>query len=362
MRIVHVAPSAAPAELERIGAAAMAAAGHRVEVLVEDADPTAPRVQQQDDVTIRRFPTRGHRREPAMAELREHVRLATPDADVVHAHGLRTVPAVATAPPQRLVVTPRSGDLAPSRVAMLVRLLQPRRPGDTLVRAARVVAGSAGELDVLVDDVGVHADRIALVPEPIDAGAVRHVLPFRSDRPIAVVAGRLDRLRRVDRVVAALAVLPEYELVVVGRGSARRGLRRFAEELQVAGRVRFLETDGALERRRWLRTADVAVSVAERETTIVPLLEALALGTPVVASGTLAHVELTGYARPEMLRLVSPRSSPLAIADAIEALAASERRPTPPEELPSRTAAIELVLEVYAAVAADARSVTGARG
>jgi glycosyltransferase involved in cell wall biosynthesis len=280
----------------------------------------------------------------------------TAPADVVHAHGLQTIPAVVAAPPDRLVVTPRAGDIAPSRVTMLVRLLQPRRPGQTLVDAARVIAGSAGEIDVLAADVGVHEDRIALVPESIPTDAMRDVLPFRSDHPVAVVAGRVDRFSRVDRVVTALSVLPAFELVIVGRDAARRGLRRFADDLDLADRVRFVDTNAALERRRWLRTADVAVSVAERGTTIVPLLEALALGTPVVASGTPAHCELPEYARPDMLRLVSPRSSPLAIADAIEALAGSERRPTPAADLPTAETALALVLEVYKEVAAGACS------
>jgi glycosyltransferase involved in cell wall biosynthesis len=69
--------------------------------------------------------------------------------------------------------------------------------------------------------------------------------------------------------------------VIVGDGDARRALERLAAELGVAERVRF--TGYATDVRSAIAECDVALSSARDEGLGIALLEAMAMGRPVVA-------------------------------------------------------------------------------
>ena len=113
------------------------------------------------------------------------------------------------------------------------------------------------------------------------------------DRPWSwrlLQVGRLDPRKGLDHSVQALAMLPgEARLDVVGRGDSRYGvrLRALAEELGVADRVRLEGARPRAELASVYAAADVALFpvVWQEPFGIVPL-EAMACGTPVVATGT----------------------------------------------------------------------------
>jgi glycogen synthase len=101
-------------------------------------------------------------------------------------------------------------------------------------------------------------------------------------------AGRLDSRKGVDTVIRALALLPDASLVIAGRGDEEYAaeLRQLAASIDVSSRVTFT----VLSREELVRAyadADVVVfpSRWEEPFGLVPL-EAMACGTPVVATGT----------------------------------------------------------------------------
>ena len=111
-------------------------------------------------------------------------------------------------------------------------------------------------------------------------------LPGRAHR-VAYV-GRLERYKKIDVLLRATARLvdrfPDIEVVVIGRGTDRARLERVAEEVGVAERTRFVGFVDDSERDRWLGSSRVCVCPSAKEGWGLTVIEANALGTPVVAT------------------------------------------------------------------------------
>lgn len=123
----------------------------------------------------------------------------------------------------------------------------------------------------------------------------RHAIA--ADRPVLVHVGRIGHeknllflLQAFERVVSAL---PSSLLVVAGEGPARAELQRAAAALGLDGHLLWL---GYLDRERELadcyRGGDAFVFTSKTETQGLVLLEALALGVPVVALAEMGTKDL----------------------------------------------------------------------
>lgn len=97
-------------------------------------------------------------------------------------------------------------------------------------------------------------------------------------------AGRLTEAKGLDVLLDAVSRLPGTHVLVAGDGGERTPLEERAARLGIADRVRFL---GGLDRDsvlRMLRAVDVAVLTSRWENFPHSVVEALAVGTPVIAS------------------------------------------------------------------------------
>jgi glycosyltransferase involved in cell wall biosynthesis len=202
------------------------------------------------------------------------------------------------------------------------RLLRVTRNA-ALRRATRVVVPSAYLRD-LARRWGVPTERLTVVPNP---APTLPALPGRDDARATLglagftlaVAGRLTRQKALgDALTAVAAVDDGVELVVAGDGPERNALERRAAELGLAGRVRFL---GPLSRDDVLtlfRAADASLLTSAWENLPHSLLEALAVGTPVVATAVGGVPEVV---RDGENGLLVPAGDVDAIAEAIRRLA-----------------------------------------
>jgi phosphatidylinositol alpha-mannosyltransferase len=174
--------------------------------------------------------------------------------------------------------------------------------------------------------------RYEIVPNAIDADRFRVPQDAPSaladDRPHVLYVGRLEPRKGVDHLVRAVARvrrrIPTVQLTVAGEGSARDGLQRLSDDVrapvQFVGRV----SDAALP--AYMQAARVVCAPAVGgESFGIVLLEAMAAGTPVIASRIEGYEALAGPSA--AATLVAPGSVD-AIADAIESLfeSAYERR------------------------------------
>jgi D-inositol-3-phosphate glycosyltransferase len=186
-------------------------------------------------------------------------------------------------------------------------------------QADRIIAAGSDEKELLVRLYGASAERISVVPcgvnldlfQPVDQRKARRELSLRDDDRILLFVGRIEPLKGIDILLGAAAELAmEHDcsvLVIGGDSSAQQGeiayLRNLAARLGIAERVSFL---GSVDHERlplYYSAADVCVVPSFYESFGLVALEAMACGTPVVASrvgglaGTVRDGE-TGYLIP----------------------------------------------------------------
>jgi len=134
---------------------------------------------------------------------------------------------------------------------------------------------------------GVRPRWLELVHNGIRQPALSPPPPSRRACRIAYL-GRLEPYKRVDVLLRAAARLvprhPALELVVIGRGQERERLERLAAELGLAERTRFAGFVSDDERDALLGASRVCVCPSAKEGWGITVIEANALGVPVVAS------------------------------------------------------------------------------
>ncbi len=205
-----------------------------------------------------------------------------------------------------------------------VRLLRATRTA-ALRRARRVVVPSAYLRDIALG-WGLRADRLAVVPNPAPA---LPSLPSRDEARAALglrgftlaVAGRLTRQKALGDALEAVARVPDVELAVAGDGPERGPLERRAGELGLTERVRFLGACPREEVLRVFRAADAALLTSAWENLPHSLLEALAVGTPAIATAVGGVPEVV---RDGENGLLVPAGDVDALAAAIRRLATDE--------------------------------------
>lgn len=123
-------------------------------------------------------------------------------------------------------------------------------------------------------------------PESRQSFRNRHGIP--EDVCAILFSGRLEEIKRVDRIIGAMRHLGggevRFRLFIVGNGSLRPDLERQALREGVIDAVTFLGAIPHHQMPAYYNMADLLVLPSEMEGTPMVLLEALACGTPVVAT------------------------------------------------------------------------------
>ena len=163
-----------------------------------------------------------------------------------------------------------------------------------------VVAGSSDEESDLAR-LGVPRRSIKVVPCGVDTDEFSPEGPVanRTARPRLVTIADLHEHDALAMLLQALSKVPEAELVVAGgppRGEllddiAYRRLAKVAESLDVTGRVLFAGEVGRRALPPLLRSADLLVNVSEYDPTGTVSVQAMACGTPVIASAVGGQVD-----------------------------------------------------------------------
>jgi glycosyltransferase involved in cell wall biosynthesis len=168
-----------------------------------------------------------------------------------------------------------------------------------LVAARKIVCGSMATRDALLASGVVPAERVAVVPYGVhptctprpdpraDEVAAKQLGPLDPARPEILHVGSTIQRKRIDVLLDVFAALcvehPTLRLVRVG-GAFTASQQRQVSRLGIAERITVLPF---LERRvlaSVYRRAAVVLQPSEREGFGLPVAEAMACGTPVVAS------------------------------------------------------------------------------
>jgi glycosyltransferase involved in cell wall biosynthesis len=180
--------------------------------------------------------------------------------------------------------------------------------------ADAAIAHSRFAADELLTDTGFPPELTRTIGHPIDTtwfstGPVEHPLRSRlrlpSDARLLLFVGRLAPNKRVPVLIEALARLrdltPAVHAVIAGEGGdayapERDRCRERAARLGVSDRVHFLGHVDETELRDAYRDADALVIPSVHEGFCIPVIEALACGTPVIAARAAALPETVGEA------------------------------------------------------------------
>ncbi|HWC69496.1 MAG TPA: glycosyltransferase [Acidimicrobiales bacterium] len=137
-------------------------------------------------------------------------------------------------------------------------------------------------------------DTMRLAATALTRAEARAALKVPADACVVGTVARFDEVKRLDLLLEAVARLPGVTAVLVGAGSESARLRALASARGLGGRVVFAGEveDGA----RLLRAIDVYATASRKEGMPLAVLEAMALGLPVVASDIPAHREILGPA------------------------------------------------------------------
>jgi glycosyltransferase involved in cell wall biosynthesis len=168
-----------------------------------------------------------------------------------------------------------------------IRALRATRTA-ALRRAALVVSPSAYLREIALG-WGLDAARVVVVPNPAP-GPVS--LPPREqlrtllgvDGLVLACAGRLTAQKALHVAVDAVAEVPRAQLLVRGDGPERAGLEAQAAGRGLGDRIRFLGPGTREDVLRLFAAADAVLLTSAWENLPHTVLEALAVGTPVIAT------------------------------------------------------------------------------
>jgi glycosyltransferase involved in cell wall biosynthesis len=136
-------------------------------------------------------------------------------------------------------------------------------------------------------------------------------------RKTLVSVGLLIERKGHDLIIGAMPDLPDFDLLIAGEGEERDRLQALAAKLGVETRVRLLGSVPHRELQKLDVAADALVLASSREGWPNVLLEAMACGTPVVASNIWGNPEVV--AAPEA-GVLMPSRDPAGVAEGVKTL------------------------------------------
>ena len=168
-----------------------------------------------------------------------------------------------------------------------------------LQQAEHIICNSQATARDLVDYYGIAASKITPILLGYDAA---HFYPRESDdrQPYFLYLGRQDPYKNLQGLLTAFAAIPDrnYHLAIAGSSDPRftPQLQQQARELGISDRVKWLDYLSYQELPIVISKAIALVFPTFWEGFGLPVLEAMACGTPVITSNLASLPEITGDA------------------------------------------------------------------
>jgi glycosyltransferase involved in cell wall biosynthesis len=155
-----------------------------------------------------------------------------------------------------------------------------------LQRCDRVVGVSQALINEVLK-LGISSNKVLVISNGVDVERFKP-LPLRFRQNIILYVGSLIERKGLKFLLSALPNVfksfPSYRLLIVGEGPQYPELKRMSDSLNITDKVIFLGFQSHERVRTLMQLAKLFVLPSTEEAQGVVLLEALACGTPVVAS------------------------------------------------------------------------------
>jgi glycosyltransferase involved in cell wall biosynthesis len=334
----------------------LSASGHEVTVLTTDRSGALPEAEKWHGVDIRRVRARPRQADYFFAPgVVGTIRQGA--WDIVHVQSYHTLVAPLAMAAARWASLPYlvtfHGGGHSSRLRNSLRDVQLLALRPLLVRAEKLIAVAAFEIDFYGRRLSVPRERFVLIPNGADlpvAASPGH-RKASNGRLIASV-GRLERYKGHQHVIAAMPHVlerePEARLWIAGSGPYRDELLALARRLGVEERVEVRAVDAAdrSTMAEELSRTSVVVLASDFETNPLAALEAASLGCPLVVADNSGLRELADRG---IARAVGNVADPTELATAI--LEELEHPRTQPQlDLPTWDECASKLAELYAQV------------
>lgn len=187
----------------------------------------------------------------------------------------------------------------------------------------RVVAVSDDAARLCQKEDGLSAKKVTRIWNGIDSDKFQYRGPARQ--PIAISVARLSKEKDFPTLLRAVEIarreVPEFKLKLVGDGGERPALEKLAAQLNLGGTVEFLGEQSRVP--ELLAEAGFFVSSSLTEGISLTLLEAMAVGLPVLATSVGGNPEIVV---PGETGQLVPAGDPAALAAGIVQLCREPER------------------------------------
>ena len=193
-----------------------------------------------------------------------------------------------------------------------------------LKQAEHIICNSQATARDIIDFYGINSEKITPILLGYDRRNFYPQVKNNTEAPYFLYLGRPDPYKNLSGSIAAFANLPnkEYHLAIVGSTDPRftPRLQQQAKELGIAHRVKWLDYLSYQELPIVISNAVALVFPTFWEGFGLPVLEAMACGTPVITSNLASLSEITG----DTAILIDPYNS-AAITSAMTDLVADSK-------------------------------------
>jgi glycosyltransferase involved in cell wall biosynthesis len=338
LRILHVVPTYIPAY--RYGGPiysvhglckALVLLGHDVSVFTtnvdgdNDSDVPLGQPVDIDGVKVSYFPSKRLRRLYWSPPMKTSLEKQIPNSDIVHLHSIFLWPTWAAARSARRMGTPYI--IAPR--GMLVKELVARKSHfakslwislierNNLEHAAAIHVTTENEKEE-ARKFGFTLPAVSTVPNGVDVEELRkcpiNIAPSISDiiqkKPFILYLGRINWKKGIDRLIPALSHVPDVPLVIAGNDEEnyRPEIETIATSHGVSDRITFTGFVYGDDKAALLQNASVLVLPSYSENFGNVVLEAMAVGCPVVVTPEVGVADLVQSSGAGMVIIGSPET------------------------------------------------------
>lgn len=176
---------------------------------------------------------------------------------------------------------------------ILMRFLY--RHADKVVTVSKEVARE------FIEYFALPSNKVVTIYNPVPVQAIIVKARWAVDHPfiiddeyLIISAGRLERVKRFDKLLRILALLRsravKVKLIIAGKGNLESELRELARELMIDDHVDFIGFREDVY--AWIAKADLFVLTSDYEGFPMVILESMVCGTPVISSNFSGVTEI----------------------------------------------------------------------